>query len=84
MSKLGKRIRLQRVIHGISQQQLADAVGVHQTMISGIETGEKSPSLRLLSDLQAYFGVSLLPIEEPSDLELFDTAMTPDASAPIS
>jgi len=73
MSKLGTRIRLQRVLHGISQQQLADAVGVHQTMISGIETYEKNPSIKLLSDLQAYFGVSLLPVGEPSAVIEFNT-----------
>lgn len=61
MSELGQRVRLERKRLGISQRTLADSVGVHQTMISGIESGERNPSVRLLADLQAYFGVTLLP-----------------------
>lgn len=61
MSELGKRIRLERIRLGFSQRELADLVGVHQTMISSIETGEKNPSVKLLADLQERFGVTLLP-----------------------
>jgi transcriptional regulator with XRE-family HTH domain len=62
MSDLGQRIRLERKRLGISQRELAELVGVHQTMISGIESGERNPSVKLLADLQSHFGVILLPV----------------------
>ena len=42
MSVFGYEIRRQRKLAGMTQVQLADRVGVHQTQISSIERGQTS------------------------------------------
>ena len=44
---------------GLSQQELADALSVHQTLISQIERGAVVPSGSLMVELADYFGVSV-------------------------
>jgi transcriptional regulator with XRE-family HTH domain len=45
---LGKRIRQLRGDAGITQEELAEKVGVHPTYIAKIEGGSRLPSLELL------------------------------------
>lgn len=59
MEEIGLRIKELRQSRGISQLQLAEALGVHQTMISAIERGSVSPSMKLFLALQDFFGVTL-------------------------
>ncbi len=61
MNELSGNLAARRAQLGISQGALAELVGVHQTMISAIERGEKSPSLDLLLRLQDALGVTLIP-----------------------
>lgn len=49
--KLGQRIRQLRHIQGISQERLAEEVGVHRTYIGAIERGEKRVSLAIVGDI---------------------------------
>lgn len=49
-------IRVQRAVLRISQQQLADAVGVSRQTIYAIESGKFIPSTELALKLSAYFG----------------------------
>lgn len=49
-------IRIERAILDISQQQLADAVGVSRQTIYAIENGRFIPSTELALKLSAYFG----------------------------
>lgn len=46
---LGERIAIIRTANGLSQQQLADKVGCHQTYINKIEMGIKVPSATVIS-----------------------------------
>ena len=46
-SILGKRIRDRRIELELSQQQLADLVGVSRNTISSIETGQFNPTAKL-------------------------------------
>lgn len=46
---LGERIAIIRTANGLSQQQLADKVGCHQTYINKIEMGIKVPSATVVS-----------------------------------
>ena len=49
-----------RAEHGLSRQQLADAVGVNYQTIGYLERGDYNPSLELAFRLSEVFGV---PIE---------------------
>lgn len=56
---VGVNVRRLRKERSIRQDELAAAINVHQTHISRIENGEKSPSLEVTRQLAAYFGVTL-------------------------
>ena len=62
MLGLSERVAERRGELGISQAELARRVGVHQTMISGIERGDKMPAIDLLVRLQDALGVPLIPL----------------------
>ncbi len=49
--KLGKRIKLARVEHDMTQGQLAEAIGAMQKSISRYETGLSIPSLEMLEKI---------------------------------
>ena len=49
-------IRVERAVLRISQQELADAVGVSRQTIYAIENGKFIPSTELALKLSAYFG----------------------------
>lgn len=43
----------------LTQEQLADVTGIHQTNISKLESGSANPSLRMLKRLAAGMGMKL-------------------------
>ena len=57
-----ERVKERRKELDISQAALAEQVGVHQTMISAIERGDKAPSVAVLDRIQRVLGVELLPV----------------------
>jgi len=56
-----------RVKHGMSQQELADAIGVSRKTISTIETRRFTPSVVIALKLASFFNV---PVEEIFTLEV--------------
>ena len=56
MKTLVKELRTK---HGMTQQQLADAVGVSSRTIISIEKGQYNPSLMLAYRMAKAFGVSV-------------------------
>ena len=56
---LGQRIRKRREILEITQQELAQALGMTPQYISAIEQGKYSPSLTALTKLAEELGVSV-------------------------
>ncbi|MBR5475517.1 MAG: helix-turn-helix transcriptional regulator [Bacteroidaceae bacterium] len=52
-------IRVERAIVRISQQQLADAIGVSRQTINAIETGKFVPSTLLALKIARYFSKSV-------------------------
>lgn len=56
---VGVNVRRLRKERSIRQDELAAAINVHQTHISRIENGEKSPSLEVTRHLAAFFGVTI-------------------------
>ena len=56
---IGARIKNLRKERGLTQQALADELGVTLNYISKIEPGMKVPSIDVLVVMAEYFGVSL-------------------------
>jgi putative transcriptional regulator len=59
--KLYNRIAELRAARGLSQQQLADAIGVSRKTISTVETGRFTPSVVIALQMARYFEV---PVEQ--------------------
>ncbi len=55
----GKRIRELRIMRGITQEQLAEVIGLGVVHIGRIESGKRGCSIDLLTELAIYFDVSL-------------------------
>jgi len=62
---VGKRIKIVRQRNGLTQDQLAEQVGLSPKYISGIERGVENPTMDILIRLAKILGV------EPYDLFLF-------------
>ncbi|HIZ19629.1 MAG TPA: helix-turn-helix domain-containing protein [Firmicutes bacterium] len=70
---LGERIRQLRAGRGISQVELADALGVTKQSVSNWENNNIQPSIDMLLKLSAYFSVStdsLLGLDDRTYLEV--------------
>ncbi len=69
---LGKRIRDARKAKGLTQERLAELLGIGTSNISYIETGKFSPSMENFEKLVEILGV------EPSELYTFETLKSAD------
>lgn len=65
-ARLKNRIRVFRAEHRISQQELANLIGVSRKTISTIEVGRFIPSTVISLKIARHFGV---PVEEIFSLE---------------
>jgi len=59
------QIRELRAAKGLSQGQLAEALGVSRQTINSIETGRYTPSLPLAIDLARFFGLAVEEMFRP-------------------
>jgi putative transcriptional regulator len=62
-------LKVWRAREDVTQQELADAVGVSRQTINTIEGDRYDPSLELAFKLAHYFGCSIGDIFEPEFLE---------------
>ena len=53
------RIKVYRAMHDLTQENLADALGVTRQTILAIEKGKYYPSLDLAFKIARYFGVTI-------------------------
>ena len=56
---LGKRVRKQRLLIGLTQQELAERIGVSTSFVGHIERGTRKASLETLVALANALGVSV-------------------------
>jgi len=56
---VGKRVRQERLLAGISQSELADVTGIHRPNIARIESGKHTPALPTLQRVADALGVSV-------------------------
>jgi len=80
MLLLGRRIKQAREQAGLTQELLAERIGVSRTAISRFELGEIEPNIRNLAALASVLGVSsdyLLGLSSPANRGLSD--LTPEA-----
>lgn len=66
---VGRNIRRLRRERGLSQEELADEIGVHRTFMGGIERGERNLTLQTFERLAQRLGVdpvSLLTEPDPA------------------
>lgn len=59
---LNKALRLIRIFHDLTQTELATKLGVSKSHLSGIESGDKQPSLGLLARYSEVFDLPLSSI----------------------
>ena len=57
--KLSNRLRVLRAEKEISQQTLADEVGISRQTVNSIERGKFNPSVRTALKMAEYFGVTV-------------------------
>jgi len=57
---LGRELRRQRVARGWSQEDLAEAIGASQAMVSNWELGRHVPDLGHLASLANVYGMDML------------------------
>ncbi len=55
---LGTKLKNLRLQYGYSQRYVSEITGISQTVLSGYETGEKTPSLEKLIKLSNLYQVS--------------------------
>ena len=63
--ELGKRIRAYRNAAGITQTQLAEAIGKQQPYIGPLEKGERNMGLDLIAIISKCFGVKWYQLADP-------------------
>jgi len=62
--RLGKQLKIIRKEKGLTQEQLAEKVGIHPTYVGKIEGGKSNPSTLLLFKISRALGVKLYKIFE--------------------
>ena len=55
----GQAVRTAREKKGLTQAKLADKAGLHVTYLSGVENGQRNPTLSLIAQLARALGLKL-------------------------
>jgi transcriptional regulator with XRE-family HTH domain len=59
LKAFGLRIKLLRIARGWSQEQLAEATGMHRTFIGQVERGQRGMNIIALWPLSRAFGIQI-------------------------
>ncbi len=71
MERFGEKLRILRQRQGLSQEQLGEMLGVHQTHVGRIERGGKTPNATMILKISRIFNVSA-DVLMKDELELDD------------
>ena len=63
----GVNIRIYRKARGLSQEELADVLGIHRTYMGGVERGERNLTLQSLERLAMNMGVDPVTLLRPRE-----------------
>ncbi|NCO76633.1 MAG: helix-turn-helix transcriptional regulator [Cyanobacteria bacterium] len=69
---LGKSVKIQRTLLGISQEELGLRSGLDRTYISGIERGVRNPSFTALVALSQGLGLTVSELFFDLEKEIFN------------
>lgn len=67
-SRLAQRVRLLRVLHGWSQERLAENCGLHRTYIGAVERAERNITVDNVAKIAAALRVPIGALFDDSDL----------------
>ena len=81
--KFGLRLTTLRKDSHANQQALGDALGVTKATISRLESGDRVPSLDLLCEISAYFGVPVDFLCNRPPFESWEQLMTQPAKGAL-
>ncbi len=62
LENLGKNLKKYRLYCGMTQEILAEKVGIHPTYVGKLESGKNNPSVKLLFKVSRALGVKLSDI----------------------
>jgi transcriptional regulator with XRE-family HTH domain len=69
---VGRNLRTYRKARGLSQEELAQAVGVHRTYMGGLERGERNLTLRSIERIAERLGLDPLVLMRPGGIDAED------------
>ncbi len=58
MKRFGEKLRTLRERRGLSQRQLSDMLGIHQSHLWRMEQGKKTPNVAMVLKVADIFGVT--------------------------
>lgn len=59
LENFGKTLKLKRKLSGLSQEELAEKLGIHRTYMSFIERGMRNPSLLMIYKISRALKIKL-------------------------
>ena len=59
LKKFGKNVKIERIKKDLTQEQLAEIMGVSQNFVSNIENGKQNMSLAKVLELSKHIGTDL-------------------------
>jgi transcriptional regulator with XRE-family HTH domain len=69
--KFGKRIKIERIMHDWTMEQLAERAGLGTTTIANVESGSSSPNLETIEKLAVSLGFKIHELLIFDDLDKF-------------
>lgn len=65
-SRVSRNIQRIRRDKGLSQEEVAHRADIHQTYLSGVETGKRNPSILVVERIAKALGVDVSEIFKPN------------------